>query len=107
MPFCREEQLQNTRARILVHAHARVGDRELNAGSKSWPVVGRRGKQLDAVPRLQSNSAAVGHGIARVEHEVEDVLLGLAGVDFHLAEALRGIHPEFNVLPSQTSTEFV
>src|SRR5438034_11093466 len=101
MPFCREEQLQNTRARILVHAHARVGDRELNAGSKSRLVVGGRRKQLDAVWRLQSNSAAVGHGIARVEHEVEDSLLGLAGVDLHLSEALREIHPYFNVIPDQ------
>src|SRR5581483_3305607 len=75
-----EEGLEDVRQGVGVHAAARVADGEqygggCRAGRSSSPVRADRG-----VRRLQGQGATLRHRVPRVDGQVEDHLLKLAGV---------------------------
>ena len=87
---------------VGVHADAAVGDAEqdVRARHHGWMLAGVRFVE-DDVARLDGEAAAVGHGVARVDGEVQDHLLELARVGAHGGEIGSERGGELNVLADQ------
>ncbi len=82
----REERLEDARERALVHARPRVAhdERDPAAGLERRPGSIRRDDLREALDR---ELAARGHGVARVDDEVEEHLLELGAVHLDRARA--------------------
>ena len=87
------------RPRLLVHAAARVRDRELDVGPGLHGHVARRVLLVELdVGGLDGELASLGHGVAGVDHEVHEHLLDLARVGQRQAEVGREHLHEVDVL---------
>ena len=77
----REERLERTLADVVVHADAEVADGQADVAPRlQVDVVGRVGLVDDVVRRLDDQAAAVGHRVARIDREIDEHLLELAGI---------------------------
>ena len=89
--FRREERFEDSRLRFRVHAAAGVGHRHLDVVARPQPGV--RGDtdlvELD-IAQLDRDLAAVGHGVARVDHQVHENLLDLRAI----GEDRRRVRPD-------------
>src|SRR5262245_38598515 len=81
--FGGEKRFENMRLGFFIHAEASVGNgkHDVTAGDGAEVALRVRIIEFD-VRGLERNSAAVGHGIARVDNEIEDDLFDLSGVGF-------------------------
>ena len=73
---------------LLVHACSGVADREQDvvAGRHRRMLVGEFGIKANA-RRAESQFAATGHGVARVDGQIQDDLLDLPLIGLHRAES--------------------
>jgi len=97
--FRGEERLEDVRLRAGVHSSTRVrhGEHDVAAG-----LGGRVGLQVSLVHvhvgRFDGQPATSGHRVARVDRQVHDDLLELAGVDDRHAQIGSEESGELNVL---------
>ena len=87
---------------IGIHAGAGVGHGQQHVGPRSRGEVLRGVRLVElGVAGLDGEPAAVGHRVARVDGEVDDHLLDLAGVRLHRAEPGPECRAELDVLTDQ------
>ncbi len=95
-----EERLEDACARRLVHAAARVADREEHV--RAAKDAGRRGSAVEVdVVRLDRQDSAVGHRVTRVDREVHHDLRQLTGVHRHGSELRIEREAHLDVLAEQ------
>ena len=63
-----KEHFKGVGQRLLIHAAPGIGDRKLHKGKRIFLAGG-------AIPSLQHDFSSFGHGIARVEYEIQNDLL--------------------------------
>ncbi len=96
--FGGEKWLEDARLSGGVHADAGVADGEHHVGARVNDGVLRGVIAIELhVGSFDGQAAAVGHGVARVDYEVQGDLLDLAGVGFHAAEIGAGQKREFDI----------
>src|SRR5205823_4192791 len=93
---------EQVRLRCRVHPDAGVGDGEhhVGTGARADVATGVRLIQLD-VRRLEDQPAAAGHGVARVDYQIEDHLLELRRIRLHVTERLARHGDQLDVLADQ------
>ena len=77
-----------------VHAATGVPDSKFNPGIAGLLLLAR---WLIAVPGNERHPAAVGHGIARVEDQIQNDLLNLCWIHPYQAKIIRQFGNEFDV----------
>ena len=86
----REERLEHPAERLLVHARARVAHRDHHVLAGDHFGVGGGIALVEVnVRRLDGQEAAVRHGVAGVDAEIQDCALELVRIDIHRPEARR------------------
>ncbi len=95
--FRREKRVVDVRERFRIHADSRVDDGEPDIIPFLNPRVLSHGSPVERdIPRLEDQTAAIWHCIARVQGKIHDELKDLAGVRVHGLEILReqGLQPD-------------
>jgi hypothetical protein len=97
-----EKGLEQAGTGFGVHAAARVADGELDPGIAELLLLASwSGCWLIVVPGGERDPAALRHGVARVQNQVQNDLLNLGRIHLHQAEITRQIGNEFDVLADQ------
>ena len=96
-----EEGLEEVRLHVRVHADARVRHLEHHVRARLDPDPRRLVLADRAIGRLDGQPAAVRHGVARVDGEVQEHLLDLTGIGRHGSEVRRGHRDELDRLAEE------
>src|SRR3984885_4470868 len=97
--------LEHAGAGCGVHAATGVTDGERDPGVAEFlmPVAFRSGPIT--ISRVERDAAAVGHGIARVQYQVQDDLLDLGWIHPYQAQIIREFGNQFDVLANQAAEQ--
>ncbi len=94
-----EERLEGARHRLLRHARARVTDGDIGVlAGNDLAVGGGIGLVERRIAGLDGQLAAVGHGVARIDRQVEDGAFELVLVDLDRPQARRQYAFELDLL---------
>ncbi len=98
----REEGLEEAGAYLAVHSHTRVAhfERDVVTGGERHVADGAQGRERD-VAQPQGGRPTSRHGIARVEHQVEDELLHLRWIGAHRRNLARVVDRYLHALPNR------
>ena len=93
--------------RLFVHAHPGVSHREQNivARHHGRMLAGDFGIKANAA-RLNGQFAATGHGVARVDGQIQDDLFDLALIRFHRPERRIERRLQFDILAEKARQHF-
>ena len=102
----REERIEGLLHHLRRHAGAGVGHRDHHILPSRGVVLERIGVVEMGVHRLDRQLAAAGHRIARVDGEIDERLLQLAGIDIHLPQAAGQHGLQRNLLAQRPAQQF-
>jgi len=97
----REERLERTRQRLLVHAQTVVAHRQRHIFTKS--DVRRTVHAHDSAGRRKCDRAALRQRIGRIDDQIDDDLVELPGIDAHWGYARIQIQHDDDVLLDETA----
>ena len=104
--FGSEERLEDAGARLGIHAGSGVADIEANVWASHRSLRQRAMLKRD-IGGADDELAAAGHGIARVDRQVHDDLLGLAGIGLGAAQRGIEIANQIHVFADQAAQELL
>ena len=96
-----EEGLEEVRLHVRVHADARIRHLEHHVRARLEPGPRRLVLADHAIGRLDGQAPAIRHGVARIDGEVQEHLLDLAGIGRHGSQVRRGHGDELDRLAEE------
>jgi hypothetical protein len=95
--------LEQALAGLRAHSVAVVSHREQNAWKRRKCLLlhGPRYWLEPAIAGLDGNAAAIGQGVARVQHQIQENLLSLRLIDLDCSQAGIEMQIQLNVFPDQ------
>ena len=102
----RDERLERASADVLVHAEADVADRQADVAARTRVgVAGRRALAEDRVRCSDDHPAAAGHGLPRVDGQVDEHPLELGGIGFDGPELSTEARLEHDLLAERAAQQ--
>ena len=103
----RVERVERARDHLGPHADAAVADRQRHIRPRLGIALARGGLVEPAVGGLDRERAAVRHGVARVDAQVQQRVFELAGVDARRPQVRRADHPHRDLRPHGAADQFL
>ena len=106
--FSREERLKNMGLQLGVHPTTCIRYLQHGIGTRNYVGMAKhRGSIQFPVSGFDGQLAAIGHGVPRVDHQIENHLFDLAAVSFHRTIVGRKHELHLDIFTHQPTEHFL